>query len=427
VSSEPISFSLREKFGRDVLWNLVSFAIMGVSGILLNILIGRFYGAAAMGIFNQVFALYILASQLGAFGIHYSTLRYVSEYAETREECDRIISAALFLTLLCTSAVTLVAFLLAGWLGWAFDSEGLVVGWYAVLPGLWCFALNKVLLAILNGLRHMRAFALAQAGRYVLMIVALMACVGAEFPAERLAIVISVGEVTIFVGLLLYLFRLWRPRLPGDWRGWLRQHAFFGAKSFLGGTMVELNTRVDVLMLGLFMSDAFVGLYSMASMLAEGFAQLSVVLRNNVNPLITKHMKEETREELQALVRRIWKNFTLVSVTIGLIAVAGYPIFVDYFLADATFHASFPVFAILVAGIALASGYLPFNMFLLQADKPGLHTGFMLAVVCSNIVLNAALIPLWGIQGAALATAAAYVLSVLYLKWIVRRSLGLRI
>jgi len=46
----------RTKFGRDLIWNLVAFAILGASGILLNVIIGRYYDASVLGVFNQVFA-----------------------------------------------------------------------------------------------------------------------------------------------------------------------------------------------------------------------------------------------------------------------------------------------------------------------------------------------------------------------------------
>tara|TARA_B100000965_G_scaffold401957_1_gene426889 strand:- start:279 stop:1556 length:1278 start_codon:yes stop_codon:yes gene_type:complete len=422
--SEEISSSERKKFSRDVVWNLFAFGVMGVSGILLNLLIGRFAGADALGVFNQVFALYILASQAAVFGLHYSTLRHVSEHAESPQEWGRIVTSALALVVVVASAVTLVSLLLAPLFGRVFESPGLSVGWKLALPGLWCFALNKVLLSVLNGLRHMRAFAIAQAGRYVIMLSVLGVLLHRKAPGEELAVVLSVAEVALTVLLSLYLLRIWRPAGVSGLRAWMREHVDFGFKSFLSGTMVELNTRVDVLTLGLFLDDKAVGLYSMAAMLAEGFSQLSVVLRNNVNPLIARDVAEGAYERLQGRVKRISRGFALASFVIGGVAVALYPVFLQI-LGDPAFDPSFPVFAILIGGIVLASGYLPFNMLLLQAGRPGLHTGFMGLVVLTNIVANFALIPAYGILGAAAATGASYVLSVVYLRLLARKSLGI--
>ena len=46
-------------------------------------------------------------------------------------------------------------------------------------------------------------------------------------------------------------------------------------------------------------------------------------------------------------------------------------------------------------------------------------------VVLTNIVANFALIPAYGILGAAAATGASYVLSVVYLRLLARKSLGI--
>src|SRR5690349_7530199 len=60
------------QFRVEVIWNLASFVILGLSGVLINILIGYAYDASALGVFNQVFAVYIFFSQLAVGGIHLS-------------------------------------------------------------------------------------------------------------------------------------------------------------------------------------------------------------------------------------------------------------------------------------------------------------------------------------------------------------------
>ena len=57
------------KFRRDVLYNVAGLGVAGVCGILLNFLIGTLYDAAALGIFNQVFATYIIFAQFAVLGV----------------------------------------------------------------------------------------------------------------------------------------------------------------------------------------------------------------------------------------------------------------------------------------------------------------------------------------------------------------------
>jgi O-antigen/teichoic acid export membrane protein len=59
-------------------------------------------------------------------------------------------------------------------------------------------------------------------------------------------------------------------------------------KSFFSNVLLQMNTRIDVLVLGLFWSDHIVGIYSFAATLAEGVYQLLVVLRTNYNPMLVR-------------------------------------------------------------------------------------------------------------------------------------------
>ena len=75
------SVLLNQKFSRDLLWNYISLAFLSISGILINLIIAGRYGAETLGVFNQVYAVYIVVSQFSTGGIQYSALRHVAEHA----------------------------------------------------------------------------------------------------------------------------------------------------------------------------------------------------------------------------------------------------------------------------------------------------------------------------------------------------------
>ena len=79
---------------------------------------------------------------------------------------------------------------------------------------------------------------------------------------------------------------------------------------------------------------------------------------------------------------------------------------------------------ILGAGVLSVSGFVPFDGVLLHAGRPAHYTLLTLLVALSNLGLNLALIPLFGIQGAALGTALALALSIVYLNAVMRWQLG---
>jgi O-antigen/teichoic acid export membrane protein len=415
------------KFGRDVSWNIASLGVLGISGILLNIIIARFYGAETLGVFNQVFALYIFFSQLAAFGIYFSVLKYVAEFSEDQSKCNAIITSAIVITTLYAGFISFIAFELTSWIGKILDSPLVARGWLFILPGIWGSALNKVLMAVLNGFRDMKAFALAQAMRYILAIVILVGCVMVKVPGYTLPVIISGAEIILLIFLFIYTLKFYSPVSIKNWAGWGRKHIHFGARSFLSGTIAELNTRVDVLMLGYFVKDRVVGVYSMASLIVEGFAMLSYVVRDNLNPILNKLIAQHKIVELKETIKRGVKiQYTAIAL-LGIVAIISYPFFIRLFISDSNFMTSWAPFSILMLGLMLCAGYLPFNMLLVMAGCPGLHTLLKGGIVLSNIILNLLLIPYFGMYGAAYATAISFLLSALYLKFLVRKTLNIRI
>lgn len=415
------------KFGRDVSWNIVSVGVLGVSGIIISALIARFYGPTHLGVFNQVFAVYIVASQFAVGGLQFSVLKHVSQYVEERDTCNQVISSAIVVTVLLAVTVSALILALRGFIGDVLGSPDVSVSLMYVIPGIACFAVNKVLMAVVNGYRNMQAYAFFQAMRYVSMAFLLVAAIVIQLPGTKLPLILSGAEILLLISLAIYILRLYSPVRPKKWLGWARTHISFGAKAFPAGALQESNTRVDVLMLGVFVSDRLVGIYSLAAMFGEGMAQLGVVLRTNVNPVIANMYFSGRKEELRELIRRGVKMFYVAMAVVLLLACVGYPVFVNIFIGGGDFMASWPLFCILMLGVALSAGYLPFNMLLTQTGHPGIYTLMITAIVLSNVMLNGLLIPFWGMYGAAIATGISFILGALYLRLLTKRYLEMKI
>ena len=92
-------FSTDRRFNRDVLWNVGSLAVLGLSGVVINVVIARdpHYGDDALGVFNQVFAFYIVLAQIAVGGVHLSALKHISHNQDDSQKCAAIASSALLL------------------------------------------------------------------------------------------------------------------------------------------------------------------------------------------------------------------------------------------------------------------------------------------------------------------------------------------
>jgi O-antigen/teichoic acid export membrane protein len=414
----------QSKFSRDVVWNVGGLAVAGACGILLNYLVTVVYGAAALGVFNQVFAVYIVASQFAALGFHYSVLTHVAAAEDDRARRD-ILSTGLAVTLATGALFAGALWLLADPLGVLLDSEDVARGIQWVAPGVLCFALSKVTLACLNALQRMRWYAVLFGGRFVLMIGAFAGCAVADVPAADLPIILTLSEAVIFLISATLLLPLLGGVTAAARRTWARRHLAFGIKGFGSGMLTELNTRVDVLILGYFSTDTVVGAYSFAAILAEGIYQLLVVLRTNYAPVVIKLLAAGRTDELRATVARGRNRTYLGALAVGALAVGAYVVAVPLLTSDPALHDSWRYFAVLIAGMVASAGYVPFQPMLLYGGHPGWHTWLMAANVALNAAANVILIAVWGALGSALGTAIALALGVLLFRALVRWRLRL--
>jgi O-antigen/teichoic acid export membrane protein len=427
---EHISLSSRTKFGSDFLWNLASLAILGVSGVAVNLLIARWGGGTELGVFNQVFAFFIFLSQICVGGVHYAVLKEISNPLRARSELSDIATAGLLLSLGLASCVVLVCIPFTGQVGDLLQSPAVARGLSLALPGIVFFSLNKVLLNILNGLRQMRAHAIYQAARYLILVGSISCVFIFELDRLWLSGTLTFTEVVLSVFLAPYVhFRAVSLALArwGQVLSWARSHLSFGARGMLSGVFTELNTRVDVLVLGFFFDDSRVGIYSFAAAFAEGFAQIPLVLRRNLDPLFGAYLTQGKRSEITLLVKRARRVFFPLMIILGLLSTLVYALGLPLFLRDPSYGESVWVYGILAAAIAISSWSRPFCGLLLQAGMPGTYTAMTLASLAVNVVISLLLAPSMSLVGCALAAAAAFFAEAIAIVVLARKRLFLRV
>ena len=166
--------------------------------------------------------------------------------------------------------------------------------------------------------------------------------------------------------------------------------------------MYIIHTRIDVLILGSLMDERAVGIYTVAARAAElvafGTGTIALLTRAEVARL---HAAND-----QALLRHLLYRSAVLSLiaaaaTVALFAVAGRWLLS---LFGSEFPEGWSVMMILAVGQALIIGGLPRYIAMLT----GLEKLIVIkatASVAVGVALNVLLIPRWGIEGAAVATA----------------------
>lgn len=294
--------------------NLVSLVILGLSGIAINFLITDIAGESSLGIFSLAFSIYLILSHFAVFGLQYSTLYYCSNGDAPISRCSTIVISTYPLNAPTAGACIIVVHLFSQVFDAVFSNPDVAAGIEIASLALPAFAINKVHLAALNGHRKMREVALLQAIRALLLLGSIGYLLAIKTVPENLlyALVIAeLGVLSLSSGILI------THGLRVKYEGivhWIKQNLSCAKASFMGGLLQETNVRVDIIMLGIFMEDAMVGVYTFASSVAEGIAQINYIIRQNVDPIIGRCITRKKTALLRRVISRVRRGYLPLSL-----------------------------------------------------------------------------------------------------------------
>jgi O-antigen/teichoic acid export membrane protein len=181
-----------------------------------------------------------------------------------------------------------------------------------------------------------------------------------------------------------------------------------------------LGYRLDVFLVDGYKGAAAVGLYGAGVVIAEGLWMPSQAVSTALFPTIAAETSESARLSITPFVARttLW----LTTILAGILFVAAGPIV--HLLYSSRFGGSAAVVRILVPGIVLFSAARVLGNDIAGRGRPLVNSVVAGASVVSNIALNVALIPRYGIDGAAWASTGSYSLIFLATAAIYRRVTG---
>jgi O-antigen/teichoic acid export membrane protein len=416
------------KFNIDLLWNFSSFALIAVLGVLVNVVIAKTYGNEGLGVFNQVYAIYLILSQLAVGGVHLAVQRYIPIYSNRVQERSTILFSSLLISGILSIIIISLAYTFYWLPGKLLHSNSVQESYQLTMFGLLFFSFNKVLISFHNGLRNMKAFAIFQLLRYVFLMAGILLVVYLNLGIIYLASSLAISEVFLFIICFLYSLKFLSFNLNfSHFNRWNKINFKFGNKALAGNFLLDINTKVDVFVIGIFFSDALVGIYSFASTFAEGFMLLPVLVRNNLNPVLAKLKTKSNKQFVSKILKiSIRKSFKFIGF-FALLGILFFPLVFFIFDINENRFISWSIFSTLVLCMGISGGYQPLLMMLNQFGKPMQQTYLIILLFTSNLVLNLALVPLLGIAGSAVATGSVFILQIFLQKYFAKKYLYLSI
>jgi len=235
-------------------------------------------------------------------------------------------------------------------------------------------------------------------------------------------------QVLTMITALVIAQRLLRRSLPEpvmrsepvfETRAWVRS----AMPLLLVGSMLIVNQRADVIMVGAFLGDAPTGIYNAAARWAEGIAIVLTSVNVAIAPALAAIHEREDRAHLQRVITRSARAIFLISLPAALVLfLFGYWLLL---LFGPEYTAGLSALRILACGHLFSAAVGSVGALLVMTGKDREAAGAVTVSGVLNIGLNALLIPLWGIEGAALATVASLVVWNVIMVVMARRRLGI--
>lgn len=411
-----------KKLKFDTILNTISFGLAGVAGLLINVIIAYFYDSVILGIFNLYFAIFIGLSQLVGAGIHFSVLKHITQFERRINVGRKILFNGLIATALNAVLWLVLIYLVQNVFKIFFTKEEYAQLIVLLLPAVFFYVLNKVILAFRNAKKQMTYYAAIIILRPILVLITLWLLIAFSVAGKYTILVFIVSEFIVFVILFAgIVISLKGARISTIW---LKKHFEHGYKSAIGSVLIDINTRVDILLLGYFTNEKMVGIYSFASLIAEGFNQLPIVFRTVINPYLTESFYKKNKEDFYNQMRT-GRNLTYkILVPMGLLMIAAYPPALKIIGLYPDYHLSIWPFIFLMIGTLISVGYAPFLMIFNQTGFPMTQSFLYFLIFITNLILNYILIPIWGINGSAIATGLAYAAIMLFIEILMRKRLN---
>jgi O-antigen/teichoic acid export membrane protein len=414
--------------GRTTRGAIGSFALRvgsTVLGFITGILLARLLGAKGYGIYTYAFAWTNLLIIPATLGLNRLLVREVATY-NTQAAWGRIRALLRWsngmVALLSVAIAVAAAAVFWKALGGNATSYALVIA-LASLPFTTLTTLRQ---GALRGLRHIVTGQLPEMLLRPLLLIALVLGAYALLGRLNALWVVALAVLAIGISFAVGAWLLQRALPPGirhaqpeySVRKWLGSAFPF---MFIGGMLV-INSYTDVIMLGILRDQASVGVYSIVVRVATLTTFVIAAADAALAPSLANLFVTGNLKRLEFVVRRSTFLVMLFTLPITLaIIVFGKPI-LSVFGQD--FTQGFTALVILSLGqfANVATGTVGTLLSMTGHER---DTATAVAVSAAlNIVLNAILIPRWGLVGAGTATACSIVVQNVLLARFVYRRLG---
>jgi O-antigen/teichoic acid export membrane protein len=402
------------------------FAMGAALAFATQILLARLMGATEYGIYYYALSWLTVATLIGQIGFDQSLLRFMPVYIQDGNwpKAKGIMKAGGLLAgyggLLLAVIMILVVLAMGDKLSDSQRMTFMIAALCLPLRGL-IYIRQATLRSFMYTVRSLLPDAVISPAILIILAIGLYHVYGlSSAPSFMMANLIAIS-------LAFLIGAYWKSKLiPSTlksaepsykMRKWLRV-AFLlfiinGAHMLLG--------NVDVLILGIFRHSSDVGIYGISSRIASVVTFTLIAMYPVFAPLIAKHQAAGRREELQQAIAHGMRPVVLIAGFLSLILIVWGPEILGLFGVE--FERGSVTLALLVGGQFVNALCGPVALLLAYGGHEPLAAKVLVAVLIVSVCLHFLVIPSFGMEGAAVVTAASVAIWNLALFVLARRHL----
>lgn len=392
-------------FGGQIAIKLVSF--------LFSIVVIRYLGSEEYGKYAICMAFGGLFTVISDMGL--ATL-LVKRIARDRADMPWLVSNILVLRLLLSGGVVALTSVIAWLVGYPLDIRlGIVIA----SCGLISYSLFGVADAIVMGQERFRFSAVLNV---VVQVVTLVLAAVLVFGGLGFFGLLTAATAGVFlVGVVAFRrlraeTSLSAPVQTSSWPGLIRAAWPFAAITLA----LSLSYRADAVILSMYVGTAVIGTYAVAYNLIFTFATLSHSINLALFPALTRQHREDPSRSPEAF-RQSLKYLFFISLPVAVFVSAYATQIVTFLYGEPLAPAGRPLAVLAwVIPLMFLSEFLGYAAIIVDRERLAARANWVSAV--SNVGMNLALIPFFGVMAAAATTIVTEAVLVCQYNWELRRN-----
>ncbi|WP_230670633.1 flippase [Methanosarcina mazei] len=416
-------FNLKgNKIIKDVQWSFLSIVTSSLSHLLLRMVLGKELGPMGLGTYTLVFTIYILGTEFAAFGYGSALTYYIAKYKNNISKIEEYISSGVIGSIVSGFIMGIILYSFSEFISASFFHIPEMVTLLRLTAVCFPFiAIQKVTLGTLNGFRKMNYFATINILQNTLVfLLSVFFVFFLKMGVTGAVIGFVVSSLIIGTVSLLYLRKSFSLPSRVSLVNILREITWFGFYVVFGNSINMINTQIDSLLIGRFMSETDVGYYATAIIMIQGMTLLPGAVQQVTNPEIATYYGRKEYSNIKKLVKNTMSKIFVIEVLL-LIFLAIFGKYIIFILFSENFAPAYTPMLILSVGYMIYSPWISVGAVFSSIGKVNLS--FKLNGICAilNTILNLLLIPKFGIIGAASATTFSLIFTLMINLYFVRR------